>query len=75
MSVATDLQTSCGLPTSVSDPTNVFLEQRSKMSLNTLLNLLESLPRRVESMIAKKEWAGIIVNPWIKNGRVTSEYF
>jgi len=39
-------------PTSVSDLTNALLEKWSKISINTILNLVESLPRRVEAVIA-----------------------
>ncbi|KAK3553743.1 hypothetical protein QTP70_007604 [Hemibagrus guttatus] len=39
-------------PTSVPDLTNVLLEERSKIPINTLLNLVESLPRRVEAVLA-----------------------
>jgi len=38
----------------VSDLTNVLLEEWSKMTINTLKNLVESLPRRVEAVIAAK---------------------
>ncbi|KAK3557283.1 hypothetical protein QTP70_026274, partial [Hemibagrus guttatus] len=41
-------------PTSVPDLTNALLEERSKVPINTLLNLVESLPRRVEAVIAAK---------------------
>ncbi|KAK3507610.1 hypothetical protein QTP70_030801, partial [Hemibagrus guttatus] len=41
-------------PTSVPDLTNALLEERSKIPINTLLNLVESLPRRVEAVIAAK---------------------
>ncbi|MCJ8745688.1 hypothetical protein PDJAM_G00133110 [Pangasius djambal] len=41
-------------PTSVPDLTNVLLEEWSKIPINTLLNLVESLPRRVEAVIAAK---------------------
>ena len=41
-------------PTSVSDLTNALLEEWSKIPINTLLNLVESLPRRVEAVIAAK---------------------
>uniref|UniRef100_A0AAR2L0Y8 Tc1-like transposase DDE domain-containing protein n=1 Tax=Pygocentrus nattereri TaxID=42514 RepID=A0AAR2L0Y8_PYGNA len=41
-------------PTSVSDLTNELLEERSKIPINTLLTLVESLPRRVEAVIAAK---------------------
>jgi len=39
-------------PTSVSDVTNVLLEEWSTISINTLLNLVESLPTRVAAVIA-----------------------
>uniref|UniRef100_A0A3B4DAI0 Tc1-like transposase DDE domain-containing protein n=1 Tax=Pygocentrus nattereri TaxID=42514 RepID=A0A3B4DAI0_PYGNA len=39
-------------PTSVSDLTNALLEEWSKISVNTFLTLVESLPRRVEAVIA-----------------------
>ncbi|KAK3512687.1 hypothetical protein QTP70_023168, partial [Hemibagrus guttatus] len=41
-------------PTSVHELTNVLLEERSNIPTNTLLNLVESLPRRVEAVIAAK---------------------
>ena len=41
-------------PTSVCDLTNALLEEWSKIPINTLLNLVESLPRRVEAVIAAK---------------------
>jgi len=41
-------------PTSVSDLINVLLEEWSKIPINTLLKLVESLPRRVEAVIAAK---------------------
>ena len=41
-------------PTSVPDLTNARLEEWSKIPINTLLNLVESLPRRVEAVIAAK---------------------
>ncbi|KAK3509537.1 hypothetical protein QTP70_001254, partial [Hemibagrus guttatus] len=41
-------------PTSVPDLTNSLVEERSKIPINTLLNLVESLPRRVEAVIAAK---------------------
>ncbi len=41
-------------PTSVSDLTNALLEEWSKIPIKTLLNLVESLPRRVEAVIAAK---------------------
>lgn len=37
-------------PSSVSDLANVLLEQQSKISMNALLNLLESLARGVEAV-------------------------
>ena len=48
------LQTRPSRPTSVSDLTNALLEEWSKIPINTLLNLVESLPRRVEAVIAAK---------------------
>ena len=41
-------------PTSVCDLTNALLEEWSKIPINTLLNLVESLLRRVEAVIAAK---------------------
>ena len=41
-------------PTSVSDLTNVLLEEWSKNPINTLVNLVESLPRKVEAVLAAK---------------------
>ncbi|KAL7857365.1 hypothetical protein SRHO_G00162640 [Serrasalmus rhombeus] len=41
-------------PTSLSDLTNALLEERSKIPINTLLNLVERLPRKVEAVIAAK---------------------
>jgi len=41
-------------PTSLPDLTNALLEEWSKIPINTLLNLVESLPRRVEAVIAAK---------------------
>ncbi|KAK3533163.1 hypothetical protein QTP70_012415 [Hemibagrus guttatus] len=41
-------------PTSVPDLTNVLLEDRSKIPMNTLLNLVENLHRRAEAVIAAK---------------------
>ena len=41
-------------PTTKSDLTNALLEEWSKIPINTLLNLVESLPRRVEAVIATK---------------------
>ena len=41
-------------PTSVFDLTNVLLEEWSKIPINTLLNLVDSLPRRVEAVLAAK---------------------
>ena len=34
------------------DLTNALLEEWSKMPINTLLNLVDSLPRRVEAVLA-----------------------
>ena len=41
-------------PTSVCYLTNALLEEWSKIPINILLNLVESLPRRVEAVIAAK---------------------
>jgi len=41
-------------PTSVPDLTNTLLEEWSKIPINTLLNPVENLPRRVEAVIAAK---------------------
>ena len=41
-------------PTSVFDLTNVLLEEWSKIPINSLLNLVDSLPRRVEAVLAAK---------------------
>uniref|UniRef100_A0A3Q2D7V8 Tc1-like transposase DDE domain-containing protein n=1 Tax=Cyprinodon variegatus TaxID=28743 RepID=A0A3Q2D7V8_CYPVA len=41
-------------PTSVCDLTNALLEEWSKIPINTLLNLVDSLPRRVEAVLAAK---------------------
>jgi len=41
-------------PTSVHDLTDAILEEWSRIPMNTLLNLVESLPRRVEAVIAAK---------------------
>ena len=41
-------------PTSLPDLTNALLEEWPKIPINTLLNLVESLPRRVEAVIAAK---------------------
>jgi len=41
-------------PTSVPDLTNTLLEEWSKILINTLLNPVENLPRRVEAVIAAK---------------------
>jgi len=42
-------------PTSLPDLTNALLEEWSKIPINTLLNLVESLPREVEAVIAAKD--------------------
>ncbi|MCJ8736326.1 hypothetical protein PDJAM_G00258380 [Pangasius djambal] len=42
-------------PTSVCDLTKALLEEWSKIPINTLLNLVDSLPSRVEAVIAAKE--------------------
>ena len=41
-------------PTVVCDLINALMEERSKISINTLPNLVESLPSRVEAVIAAK---------------------
>ena len=41
-------------PTSVCDLTNALLEEWSKIPINSLVNLVESLPRRAEAVIAAK---------------------
>ena len=41
-------------PTSVCDLTIALVEEWSKIPINTLLNLVESLPGRVEAVIAAK---------------------
>ena len=41
-------------PTSVPDLTNVLLEEWSNIPIDTLLNLADGLPRRVEAVIAAK---------------------
>ncbi|XP_058230181.1 protein kish-B isoform X1 [Hemibagrus wyckioides] len=41
-------------PTSMPDLTNALLEERSKIPINILLDLVESLPRRVEAVTAAK---------------------
>ncbi|KAL0151286.1 hypothetical protein M9458_053477, partial [Cirrhinus mrigala] len=41
-------------PTSVCDLTNALLKEWSKIPIKTLLNLVDSLPRRVEAVIAAK---------------------
>lgn len=40
--------------TSASYLTSALLEESSKMTINTVLNLVESLPRRVEPVIVAK---------------------
>ena len=41
-------------PTSEPDLTNALLEEWSNIPIDTLLNLVDSLPRRVEAVIAAK---------------------
>ena len=41
-------------PTSVPDLTNALLEEWSNIPIDTLLNLVDSLPTRVEAVIAAK---------------------
>uniref|UniRef100_A0A3Q3J269 T-box domain-containing protein n=1 Tax=Monopterus albus TaxID=43700 RepID=A0A3Q3J269_MONAL len=50
-------------PTSVSDLTNALLEEWSKIPMNTLLNLVDSFPRRVEAVIARDASAHIPLFP------------
>ena len=50
-------------PTSVPDLTNVLLEEWSNIPIDTLLNLVDGLPRRVEAVIAAKGGANSILNP------------
>lgn len=54
-------------PTSVSDFTNPLLEEWSKTTINTLLNLVESLPRIYEAVIAPKAGLTSYYTLWIKN--------
>ena len=42
-------------PTSVPDLTNALLEEWSNIPIDTPLNLVDSLPRRVEASIAAKD--------------------
>ena len=48
------LQARPSRPTSVLDLKNAFLEELSNILIDTLLNLVNSLPRRVEAVIATK---------------------
>jgi len=48
------LRTRPSRPTSMSDLTYALLEEWSKIPINTLLNFVESLPRRVEAVTAAK---------------------
>ena len=50
-------------PTSVCDLTNALLKEWSKISINTLLNLVESLSRRAEAIIAAKDGLKSQKNP------------
>ena len=50
-------------PTSVPDLTNALLEEWSNIPIDTLLNLVDGLPRRVEAVIAAKGGANSILNP------------
>ncbi|MCI4383874.1 hypothetical protein PGIGA_G00031770 [Pangasianodon gigas] len=50
-------------PTSVCDLTNALLEEWSKLPINTLLNLVDSFPRRVEAVIAAKEYLTLAIFP------------
>ncbi len=49
-------------PTSVCDLTNALLEEWSKTPINTLQNLVESLPRRVEAVTPAKGWTDFVLN-------------
>jgi len=51
----------------VPDLTNALLEEWSKIPINTLLNLVESLPRRVEPDIAAKGGTTPYLTLQIKN--------
>ncbi len=48
------LRTRPSHPTSVPDLTNTSLEEWSNIPIDTLLNIVDSLPRRVEAVIAAK---------------------
>ena len=45
------------------DLTNALLEERSNIPIDTLLNLVDGLPIRVEAVIAAKGGANSILNP------------
>ena len=49
--------------TSVPDLTYALLEEWSNIPIDTLLNLVDNLPRRVEAVIAAKGGANSILNP------------
>ena len=53
-------------PTSVCDLTNANLEEWSKIPINTHLNLVETLPRRVKSSYSCKGWTDVILNSMSK---------
>ena len=48
------LQAKPSRPTSVPDLTNTLLEDWSNIPIDTLLNLVDGLPRRFEAVIAAK---------------------
>ena len=50
-------------PTLVPDLSNALLEEWSNILIDTLLNLVDGLPRRGEAVIAAKGWANSILNP------------
>ena len=56
------LQARLSHPISVPDLTNALLEEWSNIPIDTLLNLVDSLPRRVETVIAANT-NSILLNP------------
>ena len=54
-------------PTSVCDLTNALMEEWSKIPINTLLNIMESLPRRAEAVRAAKGRPILYQTLWNKN--------
>jgi len=55
-------------PTTVSDLTNALLVDWSKIPINALLNLVETLARRIEAIKAAKSGPTSYQTLWIKNG-------